>query len=69
MTQAERSEDVASEPRIARGDDANGLSEAAKFMRKFVSKKMVAIQIPHSSTVQWRYNDSHIPPARSSRNQ
>ena len=43
MRQGRRSEDVASESFIARGDDANGPSDVTKFMRKFVSKKMVAI--------------------------
>jgi hypothetical protein len=43
MRQAERSEDVASEPLRARGDDANEKVSSYKFKRKFVSKKMVAL--------------------------
>lgn len=39
MRQTESSEDVASEPLLARGDDANGSFEATEFMRKFASKK------------------------------
>ena len=43
MSQPRRSEDVASEPHMARGDDANGPSEALNLLCNFVSKKMVAI--------------------------
>lgn len=44
MRQAERGAGVASKPLRARGDDANGKSQAIEFKRKFVSKKMVALQ-------------------------
>ena len=45
MRQAECSEDVASEPLRARGDDANGQLQVTESKHKFVSKKMVALHV------------------------
>ena len=46
MRQAKSSEDVATEPYVARGDDASGLIGfwEKTFKRKFVFQKLVAVQ-------------------------
>jgi len=45
MRRRRNSEDVATEPCIARGDDASERCWQEKIKRKFVFQKMVAVQI------------------------